>query len=135
MGAHRQIIEVQSHKHNPTDQAGKRGAKSKERSLRRQLAYGAASLGALILAVIVLAFVFGGVILNHYGKQKASQAFAKAYPGCVLRLGELHYALHANCLIAQSLTLSDTPLHSQSGPDFNHRRSLAHALLGKGLLA
>ena len=67
-----------------------------------------ASLGALVLAVAVLFFVFGGVILNGYGKRKAERAFAKAHPGYALLIGELEYAVVANRLIAQSVTLRAT---------------------------
>jgi hypothetical protein len=77
-------------------------------SLRRLSAYVGASLGALILAVAVLILVFGGAILNRYGKGKAERAFAEAHPGAVLRIGELDYAVGANCLVAQSVTLSAT---------------------------
>jgi hypothetical protein len=77
-------------------------------SLRRLSAYVGASLGALVLAVAVLIFLFGGVILNRYGKEKAERAFAEAHPGCALRIGDLDYAMVANRLVAQSVTLSAT---------------------------
>jgi hypothetical protein len=82
--------------------------KSRERSLRRLSVYAGASLGAVILLVVVLAFVFRGTILNRYGKEKAQRAFAQAHPGCALRIGELDYAVGANCLVAQWVTLSAT---------------------------
>jgi hypothetical protein len=75
-------------------------------SLRKLSVWLCASLGALVLAVAVLLFVFGGAILNSYGKRKAERAYAQAHPGSVLRIGELHYALGANRLVAQSLTLT-----------------------------
>jgi hypothetical protein len=77
-------------------------------SLRRLSAWVGAFLGLLVLAVIV----FGGTILNSYGKRMAERAFARAHPGSVLRIGKLDYSLGANCLIAQSVTLSagDTTL-------------------------
>jgi Domain of Unknown Function (DUF748) len=77
-------------------------------SLRRLSAYVGASLGALVLAVAVLILVFGGAILNRYGKEKAERAFAEAHPGYALRIGELDYAVSANRLVAQSVTLSAT---------------------------
>jgi hypothetical protein len=77
-------------------------------SLRRLSAYVGLCLGALVLAVAVLILVFGGAILNRYGKEKAERAFAKAHPGCALRIGELDYAVGANRLVAQSVTLSAT---------------------------
>jgi hypothetical protein len=81
---------------------------SRKLSVRRLSAHVGASLGALVLAVVVLIFVFGGSILNRYGKEKAERAFARAHPGSVLRIGELNYAMGANRLVAQSVTLSST---------------------------
>jgi hypothetical protein len=81
---------------------------SKKLSLRRLSACVGASLGALVLAVAVLILVFGGAILNSYGKRKAERAFAEAHPGSVLRIGALDYAVGANRLVAQSVTLSAT---------------------------
>ena len=88
---------------------------SRELSLRRLSAYVATSLGALVLAVAVLILVFGGAILNRYGKQKAERAFAKANPGLALRIGELDYAVGANRLIARSVTLSTTNTTLKTG--------------------
>ena len=67
-----------------------------------------ASLGALVLAGAGLILVFGGAILNGYGKGKVERAFAEAHPGYALRIGELDYAVGANRLVAQSVTLSAT---------------------------
>ena len=92
-------------KHRVHKSAVKHGRKL---SVRRLSAYVGLSLGAIVLAVAVLIFVFGGTILNGYGKGKAERAFAQAHPGCVLRIGELHYAVGANRLVAQSVTLSAT---------------------------
>lgn len=90
-------------------------SKSASPRLRRLLAYAGLGLGALILAAALLIFVFRGAILNGYGKQKAEQAFAKAYPGCVLRIGELDYVMRAHCLVAQSVTLSTTNATLKAG--------------------
>jgi hypothetical protein len=68
-------------------------------SLRRLTALAGACLGALVLAGAVIILVFGGAILNSYGKSKAERALVKAHPGSVLRIGELHYSLGANRLI------------------------------------
>src|ERR1700733_8840643 len=76
--------------------------------LRRLWAWVAASLGAVGLASAVLILVFGGAILDSYGKRKVGRAFAKAHPGCELRIGKLDYSLSANRLVAQSVTLSAT---------------------------
>ena len=84
-------------------------------SLRRLSAYVGASLGALVLAVAVLIFLFGGAILDSYGKRKAERAFAEAHPGCALRIGELDYAVGANRLVAQSVTLSATNTTLKAG--------------------
>jgi len=93
----------------PKGRVHKRVVKNSRRlSLRRLSAYVGASLGALVLAVAVLILVFGGAILNRYGKEKAERAFAEAHPGYALRIGELDYAVGANRLVAQSVTLSAT---------------------------
>jgi hypothetical protein len=92
-------------KHRVHQRAVKHGRKL---SLRRLSACVGLSLGAIVLAVAVLIFVFGGAILDSYGKRKAERAFAEAHPGCALRIGELDYAVGANRLIAQSVTLSAT---------------------------
>jgi hypothetical protein len=80
--------------------------KSRRPSLRRISACVGASLGALVLIVALLILVFGGAILNSYGKRKVERAFAKAHPGSLLRIGELNYAVGANRLVAQSVSLS-----------------------------
>ena len=65
-------------------------------SLRRLTVLAGACLCVLVLAGAVIILVFGGAILNSYGKNKAERAFVKAHPGSVLRIGELHYSLGAN---------------------------------------
>ena len=93
----------------PKDRVHKRVVKnSRGLSLRRLSAYVGLCLAALVLAVAVLILVFGGAILNRYGKEKAERAFAEAHPGYALRIGELDYAVGANRLVAQSVTLSAT---------------------------
>jgi hypothetical protein len=77
-------------------------------SLRRLSAYVGASLGAVVLAVAVFLLVFGGAILNGYGKRKAERAFGEAHPGSMLRIGQLDYSVGANRLVAQSVTLIAT---------------------------
>jgi len=74
-------------------------------SLPRLSAYVGASVGAFVVCIAVLILAFGGAILNRYGKGRAERAFAEAHPGCALRIGKLDYAVGANRLIAQSLTL------------------------------
>jgi hypothetical protein len=89
--------------------------KSRRLSLRRLSVYVGASLGALVLAVVVLIFVLGGAVLNRYGKAKAERAFAEAHPGCALRIGELDYSVGANRLAAQSVTLIATNTTLKTG--------------------
>jgi hypothetical protein len=84
-------------------------------SLRRLSAYVGASLGALVLAVAVLILVFGDAILNGYGKGKAERAFAEAHPGYALRIGKLDWAVGANRLVAQSVTLIATNTTLKTG--------------------
>jgi hypothetical protein len=81
---------------------------SRRLPLRRLSAFVGASIGVLILAAAVLFFVFGGAIVDGYGKRKVERAFAEAHSGSVLRIGELKYALLANRLVAQSVTLTAT---------------------------
>jgi hypothetical protein len=72
------------------------------------LAYVGFCLGAVVLAGALFILVFGGAILNGYGKGRVERAFAKAHPGCALRIGELDYSVGANRLVAHSVTLSAT---------------------------
>lgn len=83
--------------------------------LRRLSACVGLCFGAVILLASVLVLVFGGAILNGYGKEKAERAFAKAHPGAVLRLGKLDYAFGANRLVAQSVALSATNTTFKAG--------------------
>jgi hypothetical protein len=50
--------------------------------------------------------MFGGAILNSYGKAKVERAFAKAHPGSSLGMGELDYSMGANRLVAHSVFLN-----------------------------
>ena len=94
----------------------KRAVKNSRRlSLRRLSAYVGASLGALVLAFAVLILVFGGAILSRYGKAKAERAFAEAHPGSTLRIGELDYAVGANRLVAQAVTVTATNTTLKAG--------------------
>ncbi len=77
-------------------------------TLRKLLTYAGGFLGALVLVGLSLILVFGGAILNGYGKKKAERAFDQAYPGSVLRIGKLDFSLWANCLVAHSVALSAT---------------------------
>jgi len=67
----------------------------------------------MILSVILLVgtgfiFVFGDSIVGSYGKRRVERAFGAAHPGCTLRIGELHYAIRANQIAAESVTLTST---------------------------
>ena len=89
--------------------------KSRKLSLRKLSVYVGVSLGALVLAIAILIFMFGSALLNGYGKGKIERAFAKAHPGCALRIGELDYSVGADCLVAQSVTLSATNMTLKVG--------------------
>jgi len=104
-------------------------------SLRRLSACVGLSLGAVVLAVAVLLFVFGGALVNGYGKGKAERAFAEAHPGCALRIGQLDYALGANRLVAQSVTLSATNTTLKAGRISLASVRWARLLWGKAALA
>jgi hypothetical protein len=94
----------------------KRTVKPRRRlSLRRLSACVGASLGAVVLTVAILILMFGGTILNGYGKRKAERAFAKAHPGSMLRIGQLDYSVGANRLVAQSVTLIATNTTLKTG--------------------
>jgi hypothetical protein len=82
--------------------------KSRRLLLRKLSVYVGASLVALILAIAILILMFGGALLNGYGKRKIERAFAKAHPGCALRIGELDYLVGADRLVAKSVILSAT---------------------------
>ncbi|MCL5098729.1 MAG: ABC transporter permease [Candidatus Omnitrophica bacterium] len=81
---------------------------SRRLSLPKLLTYVGLCLGGVILAVAMLILVFGNAILDRCGKEKAERAFADAHPRCALRIGELDYAVGANRLVAQSVTLNAT---------------------------
>jgi hypothetical protein len=74
--------------------------------LPRLAAYVGLGLCALVLAVALLVLMFGGAILNSYGKRKAERAVASALPGYTLQIGRLEYAVGANRLVASSVALS-----------------------------
>lgn len=77
---------------------------SRSLSLPRLSAYVGVCLGAVVVAVAVLVLMFGGAILNGFGKRKMERAFAGAHPGYALRIGHLDYAAGANRLVAQFVT-------------------------------
>ena len=78
------------------------------RSLRKPPAWVGLPLAAIVLVFAVLIFLFGGAVLAHFGKKRAERWFAEAHPGAVLQIGGLDYSVRANCLVAQSVTLSTT---------------------------
>ncbi len=83
-----------------------RKRQSKKPNRWRLSGYVAVSLVAFIITVAVVILLFGGTILNGYGKSSVERAFAKAHPGSALQLGHLHYSMGANRLMAQSLTVT-----------------------------
>lgn len=72
-------------------------------------------LGAVILALPALLCMFGGTILNSYGKSRIERAFARAHPGCTLRIGKMDYSTGADRLLAQSVTLNATDVTIKIG--------------------
>jgi hypothetical protein len=104
-------------------------------SLRRLSACVGLSVGAIVFVVAVLIFVFGGAILDSYGKRKAERAFAEAHPGSVLRIGELGYSVGANRLVAQSVTLSAANSTLKAGRISLTGVRWAHLLWGTTALA
>jgi hypothetical protein len=79
--------------------------------------------------------MFGGMLLNGYGKQKIERAFAKAHPGCALRIGELDYSVGADRLVAQSVTLSATNMTFKVGRISLTGARWARLLRGTAVLA
>jgi hypothetical protein len=108
---------------------------SRRLSLRKLSAYVGLCLGAVVLAVAVFILVFGGAILNRYGKEKVERAFAKAHQGYALRIGELDYAVGANRLIAQSVTVGATNFTLKIGRISLMGVSWSRLLWGKAALA
>ena len=120
----------------PKKMADKLGMqRGRKLSLRTVSAWVGLSLGAVVLAIAVLYFVFGGAFLNGYGKEKVERAFAKAHPGHVLRIGELTYELVANRLVAQSVTLSATNITLKVGQISLTGVGWGRLLWGKAALA
>lgn len=82
---------------------------------RRLSVYVGLCLGAVILALAALIFMFGGDIINGYVKGKVERAFDIAHPGSALRIGKLDYAVGTNCLVAQSVILNTRNSTFKSG--------------------
>ncbi len=79
---------------------------SRRLSGRRLAAYGLASLGAIALVIAVIVLLFGGAILDGFGKRMIERAYSKTHAGSELRIGTLDYSAGANRLIARSVTLT-----------------------------
>ena len=94
-----------SNHRSPKDTVHKQ-AVNNSRRLSRVSACVGLWLGAVALVVALFILIFGGMILNGYGKGKVERAFAKAHPGCALHIGKLDYSLGADRLVAQAITLS-----------------------------
>jgi len=82
------------------------GRRIRGRSRRTHWARAGLLLGAIVFTLAILLLAFRGTILNGYVKGKAERAFAQSHPGYTLHLGELHYSLVANRLVAQSAALT-----------------------------
>jgi hypothetical protein len=125
-----------SNRRSPKDTVHKRPVKkSRGLWLRKLSAYVGLCLGAVLLTSAVLVVVFGGAILNGYGKRKAERAFAQAHPGYALRLGKLDYSVGANRLVAQSITLTATNTTLKAGRISLTGVRWAHLLRGTAALA
>jgi hypothetical protein len=97
---------MKSHPHADNTARQPATGQSRTRPWRRRWVWVGASAGAVVLIVALFVLVFGGTVLSRYGKARAERAYAEAYPGSVLRIGELDYAVGANRLVAQRVTLS-----------------------------
>jgi hypothetical protein len=82
--------------------------RNRVRTLWKASAYAVGSLLALILAVALCLTVFGGAILNGYGKSRIERTFAESRPGHTLEIGQLQYAIRGNRLIAQAISIRST---------------------------
>jgi hypothetical protein len=78
----------------------------RRRSLRKLAPYLRLFLGVGAVAIALLLFEFGGTVLARFGQWQAEHSFAEAYPGAVLHIGKLDYAVRANRLVAQSVTVT-----------------------------
>jgi hypothetical protein len=87
--------------------AGERAVENSRRFSRRRLArYVGISLGVVVITLAICIIIFGGAILNSYGKTRIERAYSKANPGSELQIGDLEYAVGANRLVARSVTLT-----------------------------
>ncbi|MHB1309000.1 MAG: hypothetical protein ACYC23_18135 [Limisphaerales bacterium] len=77
-------------------------------SLRRLSVYALLFVGLLAIVGTVLLWGFGDALLNGYGKSRMERAFAAARPGYVLQIGQLEFAIGANHLVAQDITVEGT---------------------------
>lgn len=83
--------------------------------LRRMFSCLGFCFGVIVAAAAAAIFIFGGTILNGYVKVKVERAFAEAHPGCLLRIGELGYALITNRIDARSVILNTTNFTIKAG--------------------
>jgi hypothetical protein len=70
-------------------------------------------LGVLVPAATVLAFAFGGAILDGYGKGKAERAFAAAHPG--LHCKSANWSTRRGHRLTPIITLEATNLTLEVG--------------------
>jgi hypothetical protein len=104
-------------------------------SLRRLSAYAGVCLGAFVLGVTLLIFVFGGAVLNGFGKGRVERGFAKAHPGYAMRIGKLEYSVMANRLVTLAVTLSATNSTFRAGRTSLTGVRWARLLWGRASLA
>jgi hypothetical protein len=77
----------------------------KNRSLRKIAIYTGLVCSALLVFFIFALLVFRDPLINWYAKDIAANAFAKAYPGYTIHLGDLHYSVWENLLECDSVCL------------------------------
>lgn len=89
--------------------------KGRRRSRWRLAGYAAISLGVVLMTLTICFVIFGGSILNGYGKTRIERAFSTANPGSELRIGHLTFTVVGNRLVARSVTLTTTNMSLDLG--------------------
>lgn len=67
--------------------------------------YSVIVFGALLVFCVFAFLIFRDPLINWYAKDEAASAFARAYPGYSIRLGDLHYSVWKNLLECDSVSL------------------------------
>ncbi|MBE0645889.1 MAG: DUF748 domain-containing protein [Bacteroidetes bacterium] len=77
----------------------------KKRSLRKIALYSGIVTGAILVFFFFVFLIFRDPLINWYAKDAAASAFAKAYPGHTIQLGDLHYSVWENRLVCDSVSM------------------------------